>query len=150
MYRELVAGILSLLLAFSVGWVVNGWRLNAKIEQIQKEHTQALLTAESNARKAEQTLVEQAQQEKVRKDAELKVVGNKLSAVLIKLRDRPERNSEVPTATPARPVESCTGTELYRQDAEFLIREAARADEVVIQLMQCQNQYNAARNELRK
>lgn len=150
MYREIVAGILSLLLAFGAGWMVNGWRLNAKIEQIKKEQVQALLTAESNARKTEQELVGQAQQEKERKDAELKVVGNKLSAALSELRKRPERVSKVPTVTPTGPAESCTGAELYRQDAEFLIREAARADEVVIQLMQCQAQYNAARNELRK
>jgi len=150
MLREIIAGLVVVVLAFGAGWMVNGWRLDVKITEIQRAHTQEMLDAESKARKTEHDLVAQAEQEKGRKDAELKVVGNKLSAVLIKLRDRPERNSEVPTATPARPAESCTGTELYRQDAEFLIREAARADEVVIQLMQCQAQYNAARNELRK
>lgn len=145
MYRELVA----LVVAFSMGWAVNGWRKDAEINQLIAAQTQAALVAETKARKTEQDLLVQVQQTKDKKDAELKTINAKLSAALRGLRNRPKR-SEVPTVTATGSTQSCTGAELYRQDAEFLIREAARADETLAQLVQCQAQYNAARTELNK
>lgn len=143
MYRELIA----VAVAFVIGWAVNGWRKDAEIDRLITVQTQATLAAEVKARKSEQDLLVQVQQVKDKKNAELKTISTKLSAALIGLRKRPER-SEVPTVTTIGT--SCTGAELFRQDAEFLIREAARADELEATLRQCEATYNAARKELNK
>lgn len=68
--------------------------------------------------------------------ASLASINNRLRADLVSLRNRPERASA--TDQPAR--SSCTGAtgaELSRSDAEFLVGEAARADEVRAGLSAC-------------
>lgn len=60
------------------------------------------------------------------------------------LRQRPERPTELPAAAgPAHPV-ACTGAELYRPDAAFLVREAGRADQLRVELAACQASYDQA------
>lgn len=63
------------------------------------------------------------------------------------LRDRPERpdgGAGVPdhTAARAEPA-SCTGAELYRDDAAFLVRLAAEADQLRAAVQRCQAAYDA-------
>ena len=60
---------------------------------------------------------------------------------LRKRADRPEGYS-VPTS-PADSV-ACTGASLFRSDAEFLVRESARADQLRIDLAACQAAYDEA------
>lgn len=68
--------------------------------------------------------------------ASLASINNRLRADLVSLRNRPERAS----ATDQTARSSCagaTGAELSRSDAEFLVGEAARADEVRAGLSAC-------------
>lgn len=60
------------------------------------------------------------------------------------LRNRPERpaGGSVPTGG-AGPV-ACTGAQLYRPDAEFLVWESARANQLRIDLADCQAKYDSA------
>lgn len=68
---------------------------------------------------------------------DLLAVQRRADALARSLRDRPER--PVPGAAPtSAPATGCTGTVLYRQDAEFLIGEAARADQLRAALERCQ------------
>lgn len=60
---------------------------------------------------------------------------------LRKRADRPEGYT-VPTS-PADAV-ACTGASLFKQDAEFLVREAARADQLRSDLSACQAAYDEA------
>ena len=55
--------------------------------------------------------------------------------------DRPE-NYSVPTSS-ADPL-ACTGASLFRSDAEFLIRESSRADQLRADLSACQAAYDEA------
>jgi hypothetical protein len=55
--------------------------------------------------------------------------------------DRPARGGAVPSDS--APAVACTGAQLYRPDAEFLVREAARADRVRINAADCQARYDA-------
>jgi hypothetical protein len=79
-------------------------------------------------------------------------LNKSLTTALASLSDRPDRPSgETPIdSTGTESATSCTGTNLFRQDAEFLIREAARADEIRLYWAQCQEQYNFLKDTINK
>ena len=109
------------------------------------EHAQAQARARAKEQAA-QAAVDQAQQEKRR---EIDRLHRRHAAALDSLRNRPERPSDisaVPEAAGDRGRRAgCTGGELYRADAEFLLGEALRADRIRLQLAACQAAYGAAR-----
>ena len=71
------------------------------------------------------------------KDAQIKIINNQLVDAISELRKRPSRTDQ------ANAGQSCNGASLYAEDAEFLIREAARADEIRIALQSCYKQYDS-------
>ena len=81
----------------------------------------------------------QADADKIRteKDAQIKAINNQLVDAVSELRKRPSRTTETSAG------QSCNGASLYAEDAEFLVREAARADEIRIGLATCYKQYEA-------
>ena len=81
----------------------------------------------------------QADADKIRteKDAQIKAINGQLVDAISELRKRASRTSETPNG------QNCNGAGLYAEDAEFLIREAARADEIRIGLQTCYKQYEA-------
>ena len=104
-----------------------------------------------NAYKAEQEAKAHAMEQKLNydawniratKDAKITELNTKLSSALSLLRNRPQRDN------PAAAGEACTGTKLFREDAEFLTREAARADQLIIERDYYYERYEAARREL--
>ena len=69
----------------------------------------------------------------------------RVAALTDGLRHRPARpagGGDVPTG-PADPV-ACTGAQLYRPDASFLVGESARADQLRADFAACQAAYDAA------
>lgn len=104
-------------------------------------------------RQQQQTLVlEQQEQHKVKlteqlKDKEdaIKSINKRHATIVSGLRQRTERPITVPTVKEASSAPVCTGTgstgeQLYRQDAEFLIGEAAKADILREALKTCRTQ----------
>jgi len=94
--------------------------------------------------KAEKTIRDkehqyQASADKIRtdKDAQIKVINTQLVDAVSELRKRTSRSSEATTG------KGCNGSALYAEDAEFLVREAARADEIRISLESCYKQYES-------
>lgn len=94
--------------------------------------------------KAERTIRDkehqyQADSDKIRidKDAQIKVINNQLVDAVSQLRSRSS------SATKTINGQDCNGATLSAPDAEFLIREAARADEIRIGLQACYRQYDA-------
>ena len=71
------------------------------------------------------------------KDAQIKVINTQLVDAISGLRSR----SSSPTKTVTG--QDCNGQALSAPDAEFLVREAARADEIRIALQSCYKQYDA-------
>ena len=81
----------------------------------------------------------QAQTDEIRKakDAQIRDINSKLVDAISELRKRPGRATETSDG-------SCgTGSTLFAQDAEFLVREAARADEIRVGLQACYKQYES-------
>ncbi len=68
------------------------------------------------------------------KNAKIKDVTGKLNSALISLQSRPSRPqpSTDSSDNPAAP-KTCTGRELPREDAEFLTRESASAQAIVVE-----------------
>jgi len=81
----------------------------------------------------------QADADKIRieKDAQIKAINNQLVDAIGELRKRTSRSAEATTG------QGGTGATLFAEDAEFLIREAARADQIRTGLDACYKQYDA-------
>jgi hypothetical protein len=77
-------------------------------------------------------------------------------SALGRLSDRPDRPTEGAAELPedsnagAVPADGCTGAELFRPDAEFLIREARRADQLRAALKACIAHTSEVERELNK
>ena len=98
---------------------------------------------EYKARQAAQTAqIEKDQQAKTdqinkEKNAQIASINNQLSDALSQLRSRPSR------AQQAGNGQNGTGRSLSAEDADFLVREAARADQIRVGLESCYKQYDA-------
>jgi hypothetical protein len=119
-------------------------RWDAERTQQAEAHAMAL----EAARNKEQALQASADLLRKDKDREIRDLNARAAALVSSLRQRPERPAPearpVPsTASTGPAVPVCTGAELPRPDAEFLAREAARADELRASLRQCLAQYQA-------
>lgn len=121
-----------LILAVVVAFVLNGFYWNAHgsnaadvrwTAKIEKERADASQQARAKEKEMQHGF-DDAQRKQA---ARLADTRRALDLALNGLRDRPERPAGVPgTARPG--CEGGTGAELSRGDAEFLVREAARAD----------------------
>ena len=114
--------------------------------KLAEEHAKAVAAA----REKEQQLQAQADHLRQEKDDEIRSISARAASLADSLRKRPERPtaqaSAVSSAASAGcPACVCTGSSLSREDAEFLAREAARADELRASLAQCVKQYQALR-----
>ena len=81
----------------------------------------------------------QAAADQIRKDKDEKInnINTQLVDAISELRKRPSRTAEASNG------QGCNGTRLFAEDAEFLVREAARADEIRVALEACYKQYEA-------
>lgn len=105
----------------------------AKAQELARQREQDMQTASDKLRKE--------------KDAEIRNINARATALSNSLRDRKERPSEGSTVSSAAHLGQggCTGKELYREDGEFLVRVAREADELRVALRQCYAQYEAVR-----
>lgn len=140
---NVMIGAAAVVIGFSSGWLANGWRWAHKVDVMVAAQAQAVLEFTQKSRATEQVLTEQVTQFRDKKDAEIQIVRTQLDAALISLRDRPARSTSVPRAAPLS--RAASGPDLSREDSEFLVREAARADEMRAALSACYANYDAAR-----
>jgi Tfp pilus assembly protein PilO len=126
LYAKLIAGLLAVLIVGGIGFSLGYSRLTAyKLAQAQE-------TAKIEA----QYQTQAAQIEKEKND-KIASINAQLADALVQLHNRPSRPPKADTT-------ACgTGSALYADDAEFLIREAARADQIRAGLDACYKQYDA-------
>jgi hypothetical protein len=116
--------------------------------RLNNKHAQALLNAQEINRKIENKLEQHALTQERIKDNEINRITAERDDAIKRLRNRPERPS---TPTPPKDsdvVQACTARELYREDAEFLTREAARAQSVIAERNYYYQQYEKVRKQL--
>jgi hypothetical protein len=101
------------------------------------------------ARAREQEMQAAADKLRREKDAQIRDINARATALTNSLRDRQERPAKdgAMSGTSGARSAACSGKELYREDGEFLVRIAREADELRASLDQCVKQYNAARQK---
>ena len=93
--------------------------------------------AEKTIRDKEHQYQSDADSIRIQKDAQIKVINTQLVDAVSQLRSRSSN------ATKTINGQDCNGATLSSPDAEFLIREAARADEIRVGLQACYKQYDS-------
>jgi len=127
----------------------------AKIQQAwdheKADQLVAFAKEQEAARKREQAIQAQADHLRQEKDREIRNVNARAIALANSLQQRPERPAPGGAvsggAGAGQAGGGCTGAQLSRPDAEFLAREAARADTLRAALNQCLASYEAVRTK---
>jgi hypothetical protein len=132
-------------LGFAAGWATNGWRLEARIASLQASQAKEVGRILQQVRNHEKSLLEASERIRKDRDAKIKNLNSRLQSVNAELQHRKKRDSYNPTDTAA--CSGATGAELSKEDAEFLAREASRADKVVEDLNYCIAQYESIRKK---
>ena len=125
-YVKLGIAALSLLFAAYLGYSFEHSRFVAFKATIVSEQATIEKEHQATANKIEKE-----------KNAQIEAINRQLVDAISELRKRPGR-PETPGAG-----QGGTGATLYAQDAEFLIREAARADKIRAGLDACYKQYDS-------
>ena len=130
-----------------VGYVQGAKSVRAELDayraataMAQEQQREQALTRE----RALQAKADEARKEVTREKTRIAAVQRDLAD---SLRKRPDRPSEPGLPAPAGDRDApagCTGAELYRGDAQFLVGLAARADTLRLQLATCQAAYGQA------
>ena len=134
------------LLTLIIAFVLNGFYWNAHgsnaeharmVANLESERAQAL----QKARDIETQWQEEVNEVTTKQAEKLAEVQHHLDVAIISLRDRPKRSATLPD-TPRVECAGASGRELSREDAEFLAREAARADTLRVGLEACYAAYD--------
>lgn len=136
-----------LIAGFTAGWIVNGWRLNEKIEATAAEHAQALQRAEQEARAKEQAWQSAHNELQAKYEQEKKDVESKIADLRRRVQSGAVRMSVNATACAVsqNPGTGLTETraELDGQTADDLIAIASDGDAAIRELNLCIDKYNA-------
>lgn len=141
-YIRIAAIAAAVAVVFFAGWWTNGWRWEAKYNSLVTQYKEEQIKAEQEARAKEQELQAAIDNERQIKDEQLRSIRNRLDSTLYQLRQRSLRPTDPNDPSAAK---GATGSQLYREDGEFLIREAARADEIRAGLRECYASYDHVR-----
>lgn len=146
--------------AITVGLVASHWKTyrmgsaGIRAEWAESRLDEAKQSLRLTEKTIEKNVALQAAADQLQRDKNAKIatLNARLADALEQLRDRPRRpgESDLPKSAGAGPNPGCTGAGLYREDAETFIREAARANRLLADLIQCQAQYNKVRDSLNR
>jgi hypothetical protein len=132
----MVKSIVVALIALFIGYVCYDYGYKTASNKQAKIYEKQLVEQEIK----NQELAKKVTLIQLDKENEIKTLNSKHNAIVVSLRNRPER-SDVPKET-----NSCTsvcagtgstGQQLFREDAEFLIGEAAKAEVLKQSLITC-------------
>lgn len=140
-----MAAFMALVLLIAGG----AWRVHVRADaagyaRAQGEAAAAALAQSEGLRQREQQAAQALLSIQQKAAHEKRDLQRRIDVLVDSLRERPERPPEPATAQGAADPVACTGAELYRPDAAFLVREAARADQVRADLAACQAAYDQA------
>ena len=113
---------------------------------LNQRYEYALAKSAKEAQEASKSLQAQANKDRETKDEKIRTLSTNLNVALSELRNRPTRPSDLSYS--AGSIQACTARELYREDAEFLTREASRAQTVLIERDYYYNEYEKIRKKI--
>lgn len=139
MFGWLVAPVCALLVlagTYSFGYMHG----KATVQTAWDSEKATTVTAQRDKEAALQASMDKLREDKNREAAKLR---RTVAALTDSLRDRPDRPAD-PASSAGASSAGCTGAELYKPDGNFLVGEAARADQIRLALKSCQDAYQAA------
>lgn len=145
----IAAGVLAVT---ALGAGLFGYTQGAKSVRAEWNAERALIADAQSKQRAEALARErtlQANANRLRKEmthekTRIAAVQRELADRLSDRADRPGDGGVPQAAGDRDAAPGCTGAELFKQDGEFLLREATRADTIRLQLAQCQAAYGEA------
>lgn len=143
------AGAAALALVAAGAWWYRGELIQTGYDQAEKDlkahYAEVARKADAGYRARERVHTEDLANISQRTADETRALAATVAGLTRSLSNRPNRppgGGDVPTGG-AGPV-ACTGAQLYRPDAEFLVWESARANQLRINLADCQARYDSA------
>ena len=119
----------------------------AKHKQIEKLEAAIVLQEEQKkALEKQGEIALEALKVEQEKNEQIKLLTAESESLRLSLQQRPSRYT--PENLPTEVTSSCTGGELFKEDGEFLVREAARADKLIAERDYWYKQYEQARKKL--
>lgn len=137
--KWVIGGILILVMvtgSYFKGYYKGKSVVQSEWDKVVAEQTIKTVEVERTLRTKIDTVVED-------KNREIARIKRSHASIVAGLQQRPERDS-VSASTEA--PQNCSGTGLYRQDAEFLAGESSRADQYAIELLSCYKAYDEVFN----
>lgn len=154
---KIAAGVVLVLALLAGVWKIHHVGVVAGRAEVQAVWDEdKVRTAEESAKKIEENKKKSAalqattDKERGNLNAHIRSIDLERDELLKRLRDRPSRPAESGSSVPASPgtgasAPSCTGAELFGQDAEFLTREASRAEALRAYIKSLESQYERVR-----
>lgn len=145
MGREFTAICAIVILTF-VGYFGYSYVYNQGVEHQKQEMRKAVDQAKKEAQNVSKKLQEDSNKALKDKDDKIKEISLTRDNLLSELRKRKTRDSGN-SSNPGN-TQTCTGAFLFREDAEFLAGEAARADKIIIERDYYFKQYQQVKEKL--
>lgn len=139
------AKIIASVVVLAALWAFHEYDKAQAVQEVRKELVTKSKEYAERSERATKALEASLRSESVQKDAKIADIERNLRSAIKRLHDRPVRPNVV-TVTEIR--EACTGAQLYREDGEFLAREAARAERILEERNFYWQQYENARVKL--
>lgn len=115
--------------------------------KINKKWEDAQLIKDIKQKDRENRIIDEALKLEREKNEEITKLNTTVSSLRNSLRNRPGREAIVYRDNPGAP-QACTGSELSREDGEFLAGEAARAEALIVERDFYYKQYEQVREKL--
>lgn len=139
------AKIIASVVVLAALWAFHEYDKAQAVQEVRKELVAKSKEYAERSERATKALEASLRSESIQKDAKIADIERNLRSAIKRLHDRPVRPNVV-TVTEIR--EACTGAQLYREDGEFLAREAARAERILEERNFYWQQYENARVKL--
>jgi hypothetical protein len=138
--KWVIGGVLILVMtatAYFKGYYKGKDSVQTEWDKAVAEQTIKTVAAERELRTKIDTVVEE-------KNREIARIKRTHASIVAGLRNRSERPADYNSSPET--TQNCSGTGLYREDAEFLAGEAARADQYALELIACYKAYDEVFN----
>ena len=140
----LIAAGLTVATIYGLGYKSGKHSVQVEFDAYKAQAQIELAKLAAQTRDTERTMQSQSNQIQKDKQHEINAINRAAAALVSELRNRPARGENL--STDSRATENCDGSQLYRDDAEFLAREAERADEVMAELKACYKAYDSVKS----
>lgn len=116
------------------------------LENVKEQYEQQAKDIANKVKEKEGEIILRSQLLESQKNEEIERINRRADELLVRLQQRTSRTEN--TNNNPSVGEACTGAQLYREDGEFLAREAARADRILEERNYYYEQYEQVRKSL--